>query len=159
MKGWRPFFFPPSSFFTQWRASRRKPCHYFPSLCSNADVRLFKFFQLNRVPRESGTGVNSSNVDKRTRLIPCRCALRAELPSGGTLVLPSLERKRTPRWRKFNELRAKNIGDPVQLVLTVCLVFKERKEKEGNTGAHTSTLWRKCWYARSQESMLDILKV
>lgn len=48
----------------------------------------------------------------------------------GNTVLPSLEGKRTLHWRKFNELRAKNIGDPVQLVLTVCLVFQPRERRQ-----------------------------
>lgn len=57
--------------FTQW-------CYY-AGVCPLLHILhprrgfFVKFFQLKRVPKKSGTGVNSSDVDKRTGLIPCRC--------------------------------------------------------------------------------------
>lgn len=106
---------------------------FFPPYPATADADLFKFFQLNRVPqkkkkKKSGTGVNSSNVDKRTRLIPCRCV--CDLCEGNT-VLPSLERKSTLHTGESSmNYEQKNTSDPVQLVLTACLVFQRSEKRQ-----------------------------
>ena len=78
--------------------------------------------------KKSGTGVNSSNVDKRTRLIPCRCV--CDLCEGNT-VLPSLERKSTLHTGESSmNYEQKNTSDPVQLVLTACLVFQRSEKRQ-----------------------------
>lgn len=117
-----PCFFSP--LFSQWRRSCGRPCP--PRLYSAAQMWIFRnSSSLNQeqpstsppppstsTPTEekknSGMGMNSSNVDKRTRLIPCRCA--CELREGA-LRCPRSREKGTSPWRKCSELRGENSSE------------------------------------------------
>lgn len=116
---------------TQWRVSCRRPCHYFSSVFCDSDVNLFKFFQHSRVPRKSGMGVNSSNVDKRTRLIPCRCV---SWVVRGNTVLPSLERSGTLHGESSMNYEWKTSATRYSWFWLS--VWCSRREKGGNLGTH-----------------------
>lgn len=86
--------------------TQKSPVTIFPLYSANSDVNLFKFFQKVKM--------NSSDVDKRTRLISCRCV--SELCEG-TLCCPG--------WREIgfhtgesSMSYEQSSGDPAQLVLT-----------------------------------------
>lgn len=68
------------------------------------------------VPKESGTGMNSSEVVWRTVLIPYRCVWILWANSKGHKVRV---KEGALTWKKFNELPSKQVNDPEQLVLTV----------------------------------------
>lgn len=145
MKGWRFFFF----LFTQWWVFWRKFCHYFPSLFCNPEMDLFKFFQLNRVPKKSGMGVNSSNVDKRTRLIPCRCV------SGlceGTLCCPHWREKglcmEKVQWITSEKHQWPSTAGSVWLS-----GFPGKRKEATQKHKHVVfTLWRSCVYVSYPQS-------
>lgn len=119
----RSFFF--FSLLPQWRV---RPCHCFPSLFWNSDVNLFRFFQLKRVPRKSGMKVYSSNVDKRTCLILCRCVWELCCPRW---------KKRTPHGKKFNDLWANNISDQYSWFWLSAWCSREAKGGNPGTCAHS----------------------
>lgn len=78
---------------------------------------LFKFLKAqSSAQTKSGMGMNSSYVDWRTRLILYRCAWIMWKNSAGYKVRV---REGASTWKKFNELPAKQMNDPEQLVLTV----------------------------------------
>lgn len=138
--------------FTQCQVLCRRPCHYFPSLFCNSDVDLFKFFQLNPVPKKSGMGVNSSNVDKRTWLIPCRCV--SELCEG-TLCCPHW-REKGVCMGKVQWITSKKHQRP-STAGSVCLSGVLEQRKEANQCTYLS-LSGGNGDMQSQNCMLVILK-
>lgn len=124
MKGWRSVFFFPSLQSMTTLVRKALPTTP-PRLYSATQMWIFRnSFSLNQeqpststppfLPhiqkrkKKSGMGMDSSNVDKGTRLIPCRCA--CELREGA-LRCPRSRENGTPPWRKFSELRGENSSE------------------------------------------------
>lgn len=123
MKGWRSFFFGPSLVYDDAHAG--DPASIFPLYSATQMWIYSNSFSSIECPKKSGMVMNSSNVDKRTRLIPCRCA------SGlceGTLCCP---RSREKGESSMNYER-KTAAQPSTAGYD-CLDIGRRKEEPRNT--------------------------
>lgn len=130
MKGWRSFFFfsPLYSMTTLMQEALSVFSLFMQQLrCGFIQILLAQ----SSAQKKKKMGMDSSNVDKRTRLIPCRCV--SELCEG-TLCCPRRREKRTLHWRKFSELRAKKKKKTPALTQ---YSWFSMEEKGGNTGTHS----------------------
>lgn len=166
MKGWRSVFFSPSLQSMTTLVRKALPTTP-PRLYSATQMWIFRnSFSLNQeqpststppplLPptqkkKKSGMGMDSSNVDKRTRLIPCRCA--CELREGA-LRCPRSREKGTSPWRKLQWItRGKQQRGPVQLVLTVCC---RGRRSETTQERIVSTHWRNHRHAKYMSSPMQ----
>lgn len=94
-----PFFF--FSLFAQWRRSRRRPCqHFIQQLRCGFIQILWAQSCAQKKKKKIRNGDEFQQRGQKNSANSLQMLLRAVR---GNTVLPSLERKRTPHWRKFSE--------------------------------------------------------
>lgn len=123
MRGWRSFFFllPLCSMTTLTQEAL--PVLYSATQMWIYSNSLSSILCPKKKIKKSGMGMNSSNVDKRTRLIPCRCCWGL---CEGTLCCPHSREKglHTGESSVNNERKA---GTQPSTAGSDCLVLGERR--------------------------------